>query len=316
MRLLWVVLLSACLTVEPSRRHETITGGEPEPGYLAVFALAWQGQGGCTGTCITPRVGTTAAHCIEPGDVAADLTALFGDDEFSPSQVIQVTAFAKEPGGADLALVAFAEACPATIPVNRTPLEDHVGEPVVMVGFGVTTEDADDAGVKRSGTATLFSVNPAQVSGMEAGELATSNDPDGTCNGDSGGPTFMTFAGVEYMVGTTSRGSLMPGGTMEYPCGQGRSIAVRADTYADFIDDFIAVHDPGAADQPDAGAPPTGQPDAGAPPTGQPDAGDPGVDEGDSSGGCGCRAGERRAPAGALLILALALVAVRFRQKV
>jgi hypothetical protein len=238
----------------PGWGHAAITGGAPESGYLAVFSLAYEGMGGCTGTCITPRVGTTAAHCIA-GDPAESFTALFGDDEWDTSHVLQVTAVATGPGGSDIALLAFGQDCPATIPVNRTPLEGHVGEPVVMVGFGVTTEMADDAGIKRAGTATLWSVDPAEVSGMEAGELATSNDPAGTCNGDSGGPTFMTFDGTEYMVGTTSRGSIDESTGDEWPCGQGRSIAVRADSYLGFIDDFVAVHDPEARPtEPDADA--------------------------------------------------------------
>src|SRR5262245_54593568 len=203
-----VLALAACTDLEPSRtRRSAITGGDPEHGYPAVFSLAFNGQGGCSGTCITPKVGITASHCIEPGDAPNTYSALFGDSETQPTATIGVTAFAKHPTG-DIALVAFADACPAVIPYNPIALETHVGEPVVMVGFGVTTEQANDAGTKRSGTATLFSVTPADVSGMETGELATSNDPDGTCNGDSGGPTFMRFGGVEYMVGVTSRGSL------------------------------------------------------------------------------------------------------------
>jgi len=35
--------------------------------------------------------------------------------------------------GAACSVLAFAEDCPAVIPYNRTPLQDHIGEPVVMV---------------------------------------------------------------------------------------------------------------------------------------------------------------------------------------
>lgn len=244
--------ICACVGLpEVGTKRLEITGGVPEAGYPAVFALAFDGQGGCSGTCITPHVGLTATHCVDWTD-ASSMTALFGDSEYDAEKVVQVTAVATEPGGADIAVVALAEACPATIPANRIALEDHVGEPVVMVGFGVTTEEAEDAGIKRSGTATLFSVAPADVHGLEAGELATSNDPAGTCNGDSGGPTFMTFGGVEVVVGVTSRGSLDESGRDE-PCGRGRSIAVRADSYAAFLDEFVAAHDPDA--DPDEGDP-------------------------------------------------------------
>jgi hypothetical protein len=308
-RLLPLILALPACALEPigSTRSE-ITNGELETGYLSVFALAYEGQGGCTGTCITPKVGTTATHCIA-GDPASSFTALFGDDETQPSSILQVTAVATAPDGGDFALVAFAETCPATTPHNRTALEDHVGEAVVMVGFGVTTEEADDAGVKRSGTATLRSVDPAEVDGLEAGDLATSNVPAGTCNGDSGGPTFMTFGGVEYMVGVTSRGSLDPQG-QEYPCGQGYSIAVRADTYASFIRDFIIEHDPGA-DPGDSDDPPGDSDD----PPDDPDSpdGDPPADpEDDGEVSSACQIGGRSAPGG-LLIIGLALLALLYR---
>ncbi len=237
---------AACLAADDAfvdSERQAITGGSPEAGYPSVFALAYNGQGGCTGTCITPTVGLTAAHCVE-GEQASVLTALFGASEEQPQQIIQVTEVLVEPSfaadirGADIALLRFAEQCPATTPYNPIPLESHVGEPVVMVGFGVTVESANDAGIKRSGVATLFSVAPAEVSGMNPGELATSNDPDGTCNGDSGGPTFMQLNGVEYVVGVTSRGSTGANGVDE-PCGQGRSIATRPDSHAAFIDAFI-----------------------------------------------------------------------------
>ncbi len=101
---------------------------------------------------------------------------------------------------------------------------------------GVTVETANDAGIKRSGVATLFSTTASEVGGMREGELATSNDPHGTCDGDSGGPTFMTLDGLEVVVGVTSRGS-ETGGQSD-PCGTGRSVATRADSYAAFIDEF------------------------------------------------------------------------------
>ncbi|MBI2898394.1 MAG: trypsin-like serine protease [Deltaproteobacteria bacterium] len=262
-----------------------ITGGAEEHGYDAVFSLAYEGTGGCTGTCIAPRFGLTAAHCVE-GESAEVLTALFGDTEEDPHTIVQVTAIASAPGGADVAMLAFAEDCPAVIPANRVALESHIEEPVVMVGFGVTAEEAEDWGIKRSGVATLFSVDPADVDGLEPGELATSNDPAGTCYGDSGGPTFMTFGGVEVVVGVTSRGSLDDRGREE-PCGRGRSIAARADSQATFIDDFITEHggviDPGDGDEPGEGDDPGDgdEPDDGDPDDGDPDDGTdtPGEDE-------------------------------------
>ena len=86
-----VVALAGCGLPEYGTREASITGGTPESGYLAVFSLAYQGQPGCTGTCITPKVGLTATHCIA-GDPASAFTALFGDTEEDPSDIIQVIA--------------------------------------------------------------------------------------------------------------------------------------------------------------------------------------------------------------------------------
>ena len=187
--------------IEPTQSQTlAITAGTPETGYPAVFAIAYNGEGGCTGTCIHDNIGLTAAHCLRDLPSNTTLTGLFGDTEASPSETLTITAQQLDPT-ADIAVVAFERACPATIPHNSEPLESLIGEPVVMVGFGVTTEQANDAGIKRSGRATLFSVVPSQVRGMDPNELATSNQPAGTCSGDSGGPTFMNIGGREVVVG-------------------------------------------------------------------------------------------------------------------
>jgi secreted trypsin-like serine protease len=299
MRFVWLVLGTMACADEPGRIREAITGGTAESGYPSVFALAYEGQGGCTGTCIAPRIGLTAKHCVE-GDPATSFTALFGDTEQSPERVIAVTALEMHES-ADIAVLAFEEDCPAVIPANRAALEEHVGGPVVMVGFGVTVESAGDAGIKRSGTATLFSVDPREVNGLEQGELATSNDPDGTCNGDSGGPTFMTLGGAEVVIGVTSRGSLDERGR-EWPCGMGRSIAVRADSYLELIDDFIDAHAPASA--PDAGPEPS-SPDAGPEPS-APDAGTaPTAPPAGESSGC------RTIPATPAALVLVAMLFVR-----
>jgi len=299
------LFLVGCADLEVGDRASEITGGSPEAGYPAVFALAYNGQGGCTGTCITDTVGLTAAHCVE-GEPASVLSALFGASEATPETTIQVTEVVIEPSfntanrGGDIALLRFAEACPAVIPANRKPLEPLVGEPVVMVGFGVTVETANDAGIKRSGVATLFSVTPSEVGGMHEGELATSNDPHGTCDGDSGGPTFMTIDGAEVVVGVTSRGSTDASGNDE-PCGQGRSVATRPDSFGELIDAFVGT-DPNDED-PNDDDPNDDDPN-------DEDPNDDGPDGGTTPGGCSA-GGSTSSP---LLLAALLLLLWRRRQ--
>lgn len=296
-----VLVLPGCAEPAPvGQAGLPITRGDKESGYPAVFSLAYDGVGGCTGTCIAPRIGVTAAHCLWDTE-GTTLTAVFGRDELDPDAVVAVSATAIDPGGGDIAMLAFADSCPAVGTANRAALEGHVAEPVVVVGYGVTSETGEDFGIKRSGVATLFSVDPAEVNGLEPGELATGNDPAGTCYGDSGGPTFMTLDGVEVVVGVTSRGSNDDEGN-ELPCDAGQSIAVRLDSHAPFLDDFMATHDTGELADPDDGA-------VGPAPGDEPTMDEPGLpDDGDVLGetplarneagasGSGCGIGGRGAP--------------------
>ena len=73
----------------------------------------------------------------------------------------------------------------------------------------------------------------------------------------------MTFDGVEYVVGVTSRGSTGANGMAE-PCGQGRSIASRPDSNAAFIAAFIGTDGgdyppPGSDDGRPGGGPSDGE---------------------------------------------------------
>lgn len=315
--------LAACADPTTTSSSRPIVNGTVDTGDPAVVILDL-GGGLCTGTVISPHVVLTAGHCIDGGTIRARFENEYGDG----GPVIDSVETDAHPS-ADLGLVALGQpAAVAPVPHNQAPLEAHLGEPVRIVGFGVTSENGSDSGLKRQGTATLDSVLPG-------GEIATTNDPQGTCYGDSGGPNFMTLGGVEVVAGVTSRGTDI--------CGAGLDIAVRADSYQDWIEAFVAAHDPatcqadgmcvagctpvdpdccgadgacttacGSVD-PDC-APET--PDAGVPGEGAPDAGDdPGVgddrDEGAITGGC---AAGRDAASGVLVLVAALLLPRRRRR--
>jgi MYXO-CTERM domain-containing protein len=73
-----------------------------------------------------------------------------------------------------------------------------------------------------------------------------------TCNGDSGGPAFMTIDGQEVIVGLTSFG--------DATCTQG-GFDTRLDAVVSFIDPFIQANDPNAANSQNGSGtpiPPTG----------------------------------------------------------
>ncbi len=80
-------------------------------------------------------------------------------------------------------------------------------------------------------------LNAVDGEGAGCGELTTTNDPQGTCYGDSGGPNIMTIDGVEFIAGVTSRGTDI--------CGAGLDVAVRVDERIDWIRSYILENDAG-----------------------------------------------------------------------
>jgi hypothetical protein len=211
--------------------NPVIVGGQTDTGDPAVV-LVDLGEGICTGTVIATKVVLTAAHCLQP--TPAVLQARFVNEAGNNGPSIEGVAPTVAPE-ADIAVFALAQAAPVPpIAFNTQSLETMIGQPVRVVGFGVTAEGGRGAGIKRQGVSNLLSVTPGGVKGLKAGEMAASNNPVGTCYGDSGGPNFMTIGGKEYVVGTTSRGN--------DECGAGQDLAVRTDSNAAFISGFIQAH--------------------------------------------------------------------------
>ena len=115
----------------------------------------------------------------------------------------------------------------APIPLLNIDLATKIGQQIRIAGFGVTSENGGGSGLKRHGVATLDSV--------DGGIMYATNQPSGTCYGDSGGPNFMTIGGTEYIIGVTSFGTAA--------CGSGLDGSVRIDTYRQFILDYMEAHD-------------------------------------------------------------------------
>jgi hypothetical protein len=147
------------------------------------------------------------------------------------------------PGGHDVGVVILAQPTAITpLPYNHAALTaGMMGAQVRLVGYGLTSaSQPNTSGVKRQAPATLNS--------FDAVKFSVGDAQHETCNGDSGGPAFMTIGGVETIIGTTSYGdtNCMLGG-----------FDMRVDAEVGFIDPFVVANDGSGAIGPDGGAPAT-----------------------------------------------------------
>ena len=224
-----------------SEETSSIVGGETDTGDPSVVAVYAEqpGQAGgflCTGSVIAPTVVLTAAHCVSESETGpgATFTVLTSPNiNRNGGGALAVREVHANPlwsakrlaGGHDQGIVVLAEPTAlAALPINRTPLPSSLrGQAVRIVGYGLNDADAQSgAGVKRQAMTNLAAI--------QANLIAVGDSRRGTCNGDSGGPAFMSLNGTETIVGTTSYGNA--------DCSDGGYDA-RVDTDLAFIDGYV-----------------------------------------------------------------------------
>jgi hypothetical protein len=227
--------------------QERIIGGERVPPGLYPDTVAITGNGGlCTGTIISANAVLTAAHCfcrgvketVYVGDTIGNATTKVGVS--TSSGMVGCT---EDLAHGDVAVLFVTR--PLTVTPRRFAHESLIASARIgrAVGFGLTENPiAEPLGIKRrvdvpiASTAcngTVTTPNGAEADstfykcspGQELVAGAPSLDKD-SCNGDSGGPLFLTASdGNLYLAGATSRATGPPG---LRPCGDG-GIYVRTD---------------------------------------------------------------------------------------
>lgn len=237
----------------PGNVEEEIIGGTTDtgdPGVVLLYMTVPGQQGGslCTAEVISPHVVLTAAHCTggeNPAVTNATWRVYLGPDfsKAAAADLLPVKEAHFNPqfnvnnlaGGYDVGVAILQNALPTTIkplPYNHASIDTGFdGKTVRFVGYGLDNATAQTgAGIKRETTTTLTD--------HSALLLHFSDGTHETCNGDSGGPAFMTVGGQEVIVGLTSYGDVA--------CNMG-GYDTRVDAVASWVDGFVKQADPGFA---------------------------------------------------------------------
>lgn len=223
-----------------------IINGDPAPAsvpaYAATVGLHFKVAGpyfsstpSCSGTLITSDVVLTAGHCLakQGGNTVSAISpssvrVFFGDASDDPSgELVTVSATLVHPGYNpyslvnDIALLRLSQPAPvapiANLPASLAFDNGDIGTVLDFVGFGYSDLAKTDYGVKLHNTIPLGalgcpqSVYPACPPGAPTDTQFSYSQSDagqveGPCNGDSGGPAFVSVGGTTYVAGVTSYG--------------------------------------------------------------------------------------------------------------
>lgn len=279
--------------------HAIIGGRDAMASELpTVVALMFSGSV-CSGTLIHPEWVVTAAHCLK-GLSVNRLRVSFDDADVNDgtTRVVDAAQILAHPDynslfwDNDIGLVKLATKMTdrAPTPIRRNGIP--AGTEVLQAGFGDSSDRRGQDGVLRklaTKTVDCAEIGSTQYRGDRL-LCFSSADGDGTCDGDSGGPTFVKVGGKRYLVGLTS------GGTDD-SCRRGYDLS----TLLPAEMDFLTTNIPGLmADEAGNGTPEPNDP-ADLPPTRSSD----GEAAGCSAAGGASGAGRAGGPSALLLGLAL-----------
>ncbi len=229
----WTSPLAGIQDLEP--RIVLIVNGLETISYPAVGIVGDQHFNMGTGTLIAPHYVLTAAHVVAGvADNAGHFTV--GDHTYQSDRIWINPNYDHAQLGTDsandLALIRLNEPVTGVEPVPLFRGTPEIGETLTLVGFGSggtsTGGSTGDFGTKRAGATPIDSLTSTLLR-WKFDHASESN----TANGDSGGPAFLTVAGVDYLAGVTSGGNSWSAALGD------NSFDTRVDAFLDWIDAFV-----------------------------------------------------------------------------